>query len=152
QVMIDTIPCGGDATLAPAQATLPKNQSEGDIPKIAIGMGVGDQLECFLRRVGIADPEFTNRAGSGRAQLYTLNGDTIPGATGAATDLWGNPTNLATYDLVLTPCDNGHMVSTVGPVDAPPPPPTPTPAQQANVKAYLESGGRLFATHWGSSD
>ena len=33
---------------------MPQNQTQGDIPKIAIATGAVDQVECVLRKVGIS--------------------------------------------------------------------------------------------------
>ena len=49
---------------------LPKNSSEGHIPKIAVATGDYDSLECFIRKIGVDDSEFSNGGGSGRVQLY----------------------------------------------------------------------------------
>jgi len=126
---------------------LPANQSEGDMPKIALTTGQADALECLLRKVGIADSEFTTESGSGTVNLY---GGMDPGHEGTnrynaafggqnltdAQTLWNTQSNLTAYDIVLFSCEGSEN------------PTNKSPAAHQNVKGYLDAGGRVFASHW----
>ena len=52
QIMLN-IPACQDTPLTVDQARLPRKQSEGDLPKMAVGVGDYDQIECVLRSIGL---------------------------------------------------------------------------------------------------
>lgn len=150
QITVDAIPACTEGTLPDAKSTLPKNHTEGDLPKIAIVSGQGDAQHCVLRRFGVDESEFTGGDGAGRVHVYSYNGASFGGPP--ATNLWNDTTRLSTYDLVMESCDNTHGAGpAAGPITTPPNP-LPNPSQLANLKAYLDSGGRLFASHWMAND
>lgn len=132
----------GDAKLDAADTRLPRNHNEGDIPQIAITTGGADSLECFLRKIGLEDGEFTPGSGTGRVHLYqgsttdTVDpAATMAGATSAQT-LWDSEAELKKHDIVILSCE-GAEVNT-----------TKSQAARDNVKKYLDAGGRLFASHY----
>lgn len=135
--------------------TLPKNQSEGDLPKIAVATGRLDALECLVRKLGVSDSEFTNARDGGRVQLFTGadgtdqfaqglgNGETFPPAEA----LWDDLNALKEYDIVLLSCEG----------DEPPAPDEPLSdvpnKSEASMQAmfdYANLGGRIFASHFHS--
>jgi hypothetical protein len=140
---------------------------EGDIPKMALILGDGDPLQCLLRRIGIAESEMTASSGPGRIHLYNHNGMQIDGGEPAfgPNGLLDTPARLRTYSALLAPCDHAHDREfglpsadyhagwfASGPTYNSPPNPTASEEERRNVKEYLDAGGRLFATHWFSTD
>jgi hypothetical protein len=126
---------------------LPRTQAEGNIPQIAVTTGNADAIECLLRRVGIADSEFTTDSGSGRIHLY-YGGD-LTGPTGAgvgtnsfsaggqfssAATLWSSVPKMENYDVVLLSCEGTQNATAHQPY-------------LANMEAYLDAGGRVFFGH-----
>ncbi|MBS1821774.1 MAG: choice-of-anchor D domain-containing protein [Acidobacteria bacterium] len=119
-------------------ARMPKNQTEGDIPKIAVVTGSVDEVECVLHKVGIDNSEFTNPSGTGRINLYS--GDGSAGARIDATSpdemaLTGNLAALKQYDVLMLPCQGSSRY-------------TKNAAQLANFIQYANSGGRVYASHF----
>jgi hypothetical protein len=74
-------------------AALPATQAEGDIPLTAISTGRVDGLECVFRKMGVADSEFTDGAGTGRIRLYQDNGALITAGSPKASALYSPPAN-----------------------------------------------------------
>lgn len=131
--------------LAPAATTrLPRNKSEGHIPRIALTTGGADPLECLLRKLGIAESEFTPPSGTGRVNLYVAEGGAdrfAPNVNGGAvfpkaSTLWGSLVNLMKYDMVLMACEGGQY------------PEQKSQTARENIVKYAGVGGRLFLTHW----
>lgn len=126
-----------DTPLDATQTRLPKNKSEGEIPHIALTTGGADTLECFLRKLGFDDSEFTNPDKDGRIHLYQgTSGSKIDGQTPNATTLWNDLGQLKKYDIVVLSCEGDEYNNTKS--DA---------ARQA-VHDYLDSGGRVFSSHF----
>jgi hypothetical protein len=119
---------------------LPKNQSEGHLPKIAMTRGKADSLECVLRRIGISDAEFTNPTGSGRVNIYYETG----GGTGYDSGTAFPPvaqlfdaTTIRKYDMVVISCHGESQRSRDQPL-----------AEKQIVKGFVDAGGRLLASHF----
>ncbi|HMJ52841.1 MAG TPA: hypothetical protein VK540_12220 [Polyangiaceae bacterium] len=109
-------------------ARLPRTQTEGNIPLTAVSTGSADALECVLRKMGIADAEFTNSGGTGRIQFYKGNGASIDGNTPPESAI-----DWSKYDQVFLPCQGSAVSKT---------------ANLAGFLDYVNQGGRAFATHY----
>src|SRR6185369_8153433 len=72
------VPACTNTALTIEQVRLPKKKSEGDLPKIAVGIGLWDQIECVLRSIGIDESEF---GPGGAVQLYNNFDDSSGNAT-----------------------------------------------------------------------
>lgn len=134
QITIPNVACCGNTALTADQTRLPRNQAEGDIPLIAMVTGNADPMECILPKVGIAASEFTAPNGNGRVRMYRDNGTSFPNG-GTAGGLFGSPTELARYDLVIVDCVGS--------------PAGRTAAELTNIRNYLNSGGRIYLSHYG---
>jgi hypothetical protein len=149
----------------PSLFRLPANQSEGNLPKIALAVGGADSLECMLRRIGVSDSEFTNPTGKGRVNLITndiygtasvnaaptsyTNGDTFPVlsqffasinslADGGFVDAGVDP--LGSYDILIVSCQGSQEAGRAV-----------TSADKQGLKAFVDSGGRAFLSHYNYS-
>jgi hypothetical protein len=128
-----------DNPVDPAATRLPRNRTEGDIPKMAIATGSCDALECLLRKIGIEDSEFTSDSGSGRIHMFNSGGATRA-ADGAllspSTSLWSDRDKLMQYDIGVFSCECSTNTSNKSQV------------AMNNMKAYADAGGRLFLSHY----
>jgi hypothetical protein len=124
---------------------LPRSQSEGHLPRIALPTGNSDALECLLRKIGISDSEFTNDSGSGRVHLYVggAGNASEQGATRLAsgatfadayTALYPNYAKLSGYDILILGCEGAQIESAKAP-------------HRVTLRRFADNGGRIFATH-----
>lgn len=147
---IPTVTACADTALAASDTRLPKNASEGYMPRIAISTGGADALECLVRKLGIDDAELGTDGSAGHIHLYSDNGagngagaDSFragfPGGSGAfvdSTTLWNSVDKLKTYDIVILSCEGGQH------------PETKSQAAMDAMKGYADFGGRVFMSHW----
>lgn len=148
--VIPVKPCQDNPITDPNLTRLPKSHAEGDIPRIALSTGHSDALECLLRKIGIADSEFTTDAEDGQVNLFVgceednleadgtkhtgasrfLNGSAFP-----STNQLFDSGELPKYDVVVFSCE-GHKCDTIQ-----------TPAHVAQLVDFADRGGRVFLDH-----
>jgi hypothetical protein len=141
KVTIPNVVACQDNPLDNTITSLPKNKTEGDIPRIAVTTGSCDALECLIRKLGVSDSEFTTDTGSGRIHLYSSNGASKLANNSAfspATKLWGDVNQMKKYDLMMMSCEC-----------SPQPEQKPQPYMN-NLKQYADLGGRVFMSHYHS--
>jgi hypothetical protein len=147
QIILPRVESCADTRADPTQTRLPRNQSEGHIPKIAIATGGSDALECLMRKIGVDDGEFGSESGSGRVHLYAGVEASTSMADGTAltdaNELWRNAELLNGYDIMLLSCEGNDNL-----FEKPLEPGYRTPDQHANVHAFADRGGRIFGSHW----
>jgi len=142
EVTVDVAACS-DTTVAADLTHLPRNQSEGHLPKIALTTGGADALECLLRKIGISDSEFTPESGAGRVNFFAgVNGtNSFNAMFGGApftsvAPWWDDVNNLRKYDMILHSCEGTENPTNKS-----------TQARMA-LQQYADAGGRVFASHW----
>jgi hypothetical protein len=132
--------CQAQALTDPELTRLPRNRSEGDIPKMAIATGRSDPFECLLLKMGLAASEITRPTENGRVHFYRLNGVNMSPAAPQADDgtngLYPSLDKLKTYDVVMLPCEGSPILNNKN-----------NTALQ-NIVDYSAAGGRVFATHY----
>jgi hypothetical protein len=131
--------CAENTLTDPDLTRLPKNQTEGNMPHIALTTGGCDNMGCMLPKVGIDPAEFGYQSdGYNKAiNTYQATPEGWPAAT-AASNLWGSPSLLATYDVAIFSCECSENLGSKGGSDTSP--------DFANVTQYLDQGGRIFTT------
>jgi hypothetical protein len=125
---------------------LPKNRTEGNIPRIAIATGAADPIQCMFRKIGLEDGEFGVKGSESRVHLYEGAGfDTTKptknvGATAMtnAEALWGSAEELKAYDIVVLGCEGTENDTAQH---------KPATAKTA-LYDYAKAGGRVFTSHY----
>jgi hypothetical protein len=129
----------------PELTRLPKKQSEGDMPQIALTTGGCDKLGCMLPKVGIDPSEFGVEADGPSKAVHTYAG--LGGGGGAAgapsgapnaSTLWGDLSKLMKYDLTILSCEcSEHLDNKGGSASG---------APFTVMSDYMKAGGRIFTT------
>ena len=152
-VELPTIAPCTDTPLDADSTRLPRNSTEGDLPKIAVTTGGSDALECLLKKIGVDAEEFSSDSGNGRVNLFSgyraaksmiSDGTTV--ALKPAEELWASSDHMLDYDMMLMGCEGegGLWKDPVKLKDAILRP----VAMQLEVRKYADLGGRIFGSHW----
>jgi hypothetical protein len=144
ELTIPAVEACADTAVPDGSVRLPKDRTEGNLPRIALTTGNADALECLLGKLGIDDSEFTTREGGGSINYFAghegtdrfvdemNDGARFP----AASELWSSVDTLKEYDVVLLSCEGSEYPDEKGEA-----------AFQAMAE-YTNLGGRVFASHW----
>jgi hypothetical protein len=126
-------------------STVAAGDTDDSIPDIAVSTGNADTLECLMRRIGLQTTEYV--AGNGTTgHVHVFSGGksgatgsigkpenpAMNGAPASYTDLWKTQDQLMAYDIVLLSCEGGETYN----------------ANPPALEAYLNAGGRVFASHF----
>lgn len=146
EITIPSIKACSDTPVDATLTRLPRNKSEGNLPKIAVVRGGSDALECLVRKLGVDDAEFTTDSGDGRVHLYAMAAGTATTGTkqmasgeilSTSDALYGNLAKLKTYDMVMMAC-----MGSDGAIGGRP------ETEFQNVRTYADEGGRIFGSHY----
>ncbi len=138
QVMIPAVQTQcNDNPITDANLTrLPRNKTEGDMPRIALTAGC-DPLHVLMKKIGIDESEITDASGTGSVHVYAGKGANagIKTATDAYA-FWGSLTEMMKYDIIINACEcSPYARDTKGPA-------------YENMRTYLNAGGRVFGSHY----
>ncbi len=107
------------------------------MPKIAVTTGRCDPIPCLLPKLGIDATEYGGDFSAKAVNFYEGAEGARPGNPPPAKTLWTDLAKLKQYDVVLHSCecdeDNENKGATTW----------------ETMKAYVDSGGRLFTTDYG---
>ncbi len=138
QITIPTVTACTENKLVAAQTRLPANQTEGDMPLIALTAGC-DPVHTLIQKIGIASNELTDENGKGTVHVFAGHEANQNGGVNSATDayaFWGDLNRMMKYDIIINECECDHY-----------PRDTKGPAY-TNMAAYLNAGGRSFNSHF----
>ncbi len=138
-----TVPATGPVDLPDEPTTLPARPGDGDtIPNIALSfaMDAGDHIEDVLAKLTMGEVDAGNRLVHGSEPFDIYNIAPYPPSETLLRDL----TRMLGYHIIFFPC------TIAGSFDDPqlndPTAPLTDPTVQANLRAYVEAGGKLYAT------
>lgn len=134
QVVIPEVKQCQETKLDAELTRLPKNQSEGNMPQIALTTGGCDSLGCMLPKVGIDPAEFGKEGDGPSKAIHVFAGSGgQAGTANPAQNFWGDLNKLKNYDMVILSCECSEQLG------------NKTAAFPA-MTDYLKAGGRIFTT------
>jgi hypothetical protein len=150
QITLPAVAACADTPLENGTVRLPRDRTEGDLPKFAVVRGGSDALECLFLKIGVSKSEFTAAAGDERVHLYVNDSSKLAatgqmmggGAIPLAGTLYESLTELMGYDAMFMACDGNGRTTYED---------TATkygPTVFSNIQKYADQGGRIFGSHY----
>jgi hypothetical protein len=130
-----------DNPIADKSLRLPSAGGANDtLPQFAISTGGADSMECLLKRVGVAETEYTSGSGgSGHIHIFQGGGSgstagpaMAGGSPQSSVALWPSGMELRKYDVIILSCE-GDETAGINPIA---------------LGDYADIGGRVFASHF----
>jgi hypothetical protein len=140
QTTIPNVKACEENKLTDAELTrLPKNQSEGNMPRIALTTGQCDNLGCMLPKIGIDPSEFGTEADGPSKSVHVYTGATGESSSSwsKADSLWNDSTKMQQYDMLILSCECGEHLENKGGAMGP---------SFGAMTDYLNAGGRIFTS------
>lgn len=126
--------------LTAEETRLPKDRSEGILPRMAVAIGEWDAIECVLRKIGVQDTEFSGPGTSSSIHLYDNAKPGGAGAPGGANigSLVRDLNRMLEYNIIFLNCSDVDYAQSL----------LSDPAVIKNLAEYVRRGGRLYVTDW----
>ena len=143
-IELDVTECGATIPLEDEQTRLPRNPSEGQIPKIAIGTGYYDFMQNVVAKLGLGTLDASGFLVPGSEQFDLYDGADDPFGSGGGASLESllrDMALLSTYDIVFINCGSSPEDGFFGSGSI-----LSEPAVRDNLRAFVEGGGRLYVT------
>ncbi|MBA3503603.1 MAG: carboxypeptidase-like regulatory domain-containing protein [Myxococcota bacterium] len=135
KIIVPTVAACADTAIPDGVFRLPKNRTEGEMPRIAMVTGQCDGLACILAQLGIDSAEFgSSSAGPQAVTFYNGGGGAAPGSPQAAPSLWANLNELKKFDVVINSCECTENNGNKGSPD--------------QLRQYADIGGRVLGSHF----
>lgn len=132
-----------DTPVPSVSTRLPRSSTDGlgaHIPHIGITTGGIDAMECVFYKMGVDEDEFAqpnaDASAAARIHMYRSNGASMSDGNTVDDELFTEQARLFEYDMLVFDCmgqDYAQNQGLTGP--------------QENLRHYVNSGGRLFASH-----
>jgi hypothetical protein len=127
------VTASGSLQLPAAQTRLPRRNQEFDladaVPKIAVGTGDYDKMECVLRKIGLDDKAI---------DLYEdAEVMTSPNKLTSFSTLINDLAKMKTYNVIFINCTANTFEDELK-----------KPTVRDNITQYIQSGGRFYVTDW----
>src|SRR5262249_5696734 len=130
--------CVDNKITDPDMTRLPKTQSEGNIPHIALTTGGGGNPGCLRPKVGVARGGFGGVTDGPQRGGHVIKGEagSGPANAGDAQSFWTDLATMKNYDMIILSCECDEALA------------HKPPAAFDAMTQYLAAGGRIFTTDY----